>query len=184
MNESEGSKGANKEACKNGIDTARAGAGYFLSIKGRPEFTPSEYVSFRGLTLSEAQRLLPAEWVRWVQDLQTSSSEHVRRRAASAPTMTVDDIYNFYKSRIIDYHELGILEESSQQVVSGGHQLASLLQQRNSTYLWLLLPYLLVIGIVVSYASVSHVVSDSTPKSHHNDDICIGLYVPRRERLA
>src|SRR5690349_3221098 len=106
MKGSEGSKGSNKEAWKNGIDTARAGAGYFLSFKGKPEFKPSEYVSFRRLTLSEAQRLLPAEWVRWVQDLKASPYEHVRRRAASAPTMTVDDIYNFYKTRILDNHEL------------------------------------------------------------------------------
>ncbi|KAF9154471.1 hypothetical protein BGX21_004714, partial [Mortierella sp. AD011] len=44
--------------------------------------------------------------------------------------MTVDDIYNFYKSSILDYHELEILGESSRQVVSGGHELASLLQDR------------------------------------------------------
>ncbi|KAF9343785.1 hypothetical protein BGX26_005202 [Mortierella sp. AD094] len=127
---SEGSKGLHKEAWKDEIDATKAGAGYFLSIKGRPEFNPSEYISFRGLTLSEAQRLLPAEWVGWIQDLKTSTYEHVQRRAVSAPTMTVDDIYNFYKTRILDHHELEILGESSQQVVSGGHQLASLLQER------------------------------------------------------
>ncbi|KAF9276116.1 hypothetical protein BGZ88_001931 [Linnemannia elongata] len=49
--------------------------------------------------------------------------------------MTVDDIYNFYKTRILDNHELEILGESSRQVVSGGHELASLLQDRQKEVL-------------------------------------------------
>jgi hypothetical protein len=104
--------------------------GIFLSFKGRPEFNPSDYISFRGLPWSEAQRLLPAEWVGWIQDMKTSNFEHVRRRALSAPTMTVHDVYNFYKIRILDHHELEILGESSQQVVNGGHEL-SFLQARS-----------------------------------------------------
>ncbi|KAI1288619.1 hypothetical protein EDD11_009887 [Mortierella claussenii] len=130
MNESEGSKGPSKEAWKNEIDTARVGAGYFLSFKGKPEFKPLEYVSFRGLTSSEAQRLLPAEWIQWVQDLKASPSEHVRRRAVSAPTLTVDAIHGFYKARIVDNHELELLGESSQQVVNGGRELGTLMHDR------------------------------------------------------
>ncbi|KAF9993294.1 hypothetical protein BGZ79_002057, partial [Entomortierella chlamydospora] len=126
----EGSKGLHMEAWKDEIDTTKVGSGYFLSIIGRPEFNPSEYISFRGLTYPEAQRLLPAEWVGWIQDLKTSTYEHVRRRAVSTPAMTFDDIYNFYKTRIVDHHELEILEESSEQVVSGGRQLTSLLEDR------------------------------------------------------
>ncbi|KAF9920695.1 hypothetical protein FBU30_009381 [Linnemannia zychae] len=133
MKRFEDSKRSNKEAWKNEIDTTRAGAGYFLAFKGKPEFKPMDYVAFRALTLSKAQHLLPAEWIQWIQDLKTSPYEHVRRRAISAPILTVDDIYNFYKTRIVDSHELEILGESSRQVVSGGHDLASLLQSRQTT---------------------------------------------------
>ncbi|KAK3833214.1 MAG: hypothetical protein J3R72DRAFT_233116 [Linnemannia gamsii] len=127
---SQSSKGLNNEAWKDEIDTGKIGAGYFLSLKGRPDFDPLEYVSFRGLTWAEAERLLPAEWTGWVQDLKTNTYKHIQRRAVSAPILTVHDIYNFYKNQLLDHHELGILGESSQQVVSGGHQLASLLQER------------------------------------------------------
>ncbi|KAF9944827.1 hypothetical protein BGZ65_011538, partial [Modicella reniformis] len=109
------------ENWKNQIDTSRVGAGYFLSIQGRPEFNPSEYIAFRGLEWSDAQQLLP-EWSGWMQDLKNCTYEHVNRRAKSAPAMTSDDIYNFYKKRIVDNHELEILElrrgESSRQVAT------------------------------------------------------------------
>jgi hypothetical protein len=36
MKRSKGSKGLNKEGWKNGIDADKAGAGYFLSFKGKP----------------------------------------------------------------------------------------------------------------------------------------------------
>ncbi|KAG0220774.1 hypothetical protein BGX31_010540, partial [Mortierella sp. GBA43] len=134
MKGSKGSNGLNKEAWKDEIDAARDGAGYFLAFKGKPEFKPLEYVSFRGLSLSEARRLLPTEWLRWIQDLKTSPSEHVRRRAVSAPALTAFDITDLYKSRNIDSHELEILEESSQQVINGGQEPGSLLQGRQSSH--------------------------------------------------
>lgn len=178
MNRSEGSRSTRHEAWKSGIDPDRTGAAYFLSLKGSLLFKPLDYVSSRGLTLSEAQRLLPAEWAQWIQDLKTNSYEHVRRRAAAAPSMTVDDIYDFYKSRIVDSHELEILGESSRQVVGGGHELGSLLQDRQSMYLWLLLLFLLL-PVVVSYIAISLVVSDRT-----HDDIHTGDYVSRSERVT
>jgi hypothetical protein len=117
-----GSENPNDEAWKDEIDATRAGAGYFLSLKGRPEFGPLDYISFHGLVWSEAQ-CLPSEWIGWMQDMKASTFEHVRRRALSAPVMALHDVYNFFKVRILEHHELEILGESSQQVVNGGHQL-------------------------------------------------------------
>ncbi|KAF9364625.1 hypothetical protein BGX34_000929 [Mortierella sp. NVP85] len=128
-NGSESPTGSNYQMWKDEIEATRAGAGYFLSLKGRPEFDLLDYIAFRGLVWSEAQ-CLPREWNGWMQDMKTSAFEHVRRRALSAPVMTFQDVYNFYKVRIVDRHELEILEESSQQVVNGGNQLGSFIQER------------------------------------------------------
>ncbi|KAF9080149.1 hypothetical protein BGX27_005699, partial [Mortierella sp. AM989] len=76
----------------------------------------------------------PSKQQGWMHDMMTSTFVHVRRRALS---MTVHDVYNFYKIRILDQYELEILEESSQQVVNGGNQLASLIQERQSVELLL-----------------------------------------------
>ncbi|KAF9575148.1 hypothetical protein BGW38_008246 [Lunasporangiospora selenospora] len=126
---SESPIGSFNEAWKDEIDATKAGAGYFLSLKGRPEFNPLDYISFRGLVWSEAP-CLPSEWVGWMQDLKVSTFEHVRRRALTAPALTFHDVYNVYKVRILDRHELEILGESSQQVVDSGHQPSSLMQER------------------------------------------------------
>ncbi len=64
--DSENRKDSCTEAWKDEIDATRAGVGYFLSFKERPEFNPSDYMLFRGLLWSEAQRLLPTEWVGWI----------------------------------------------------------------------------------------------------------------------
>lgn len=42
--EPEGSNGLHNETWKNEIEATKAGAGYFLSMKGRPESNPSEYI--------------------------------------------------------------------------------------------------------------------------------------------
>ncbi|GJJ77616.1 hypothetical protein EMPS_09975 [Entomortierella parvispora] len=71
------------------------------------------------------------EWAEWMKYLKTSKYAHVQRRAVAASTLTVDDIFKFYKDRVLDNHELGILGETSGQVVNVAHHLGSVLQERH-----------------------------------------------------
>jgi hypothetical protein len=61
-----GIKNMNKDEWKDAIDENRPGLGYFLSLSGRVEFKPSDYMVFRKQNLSFAQQILPVEWAEWM----------------------------------------------------------------------------------------------------------------------
>jgi hypothetical protein len=105
------------------------GAGYLLTQRGRLQFVPSEYITFRAMERSRSSQLLQ-EWDRWMRDLGKSTHTVIQRAVKSAPSMTVEELDQHYRNRYAADRELDTLENSARQLAEADRDLALLVQER------------------------------------------------------
>ncbi|KAK3844408.1 MAG: hypothetical protein J3R72DRAFT_438838 [Linnemannia gamsii] len=111
------------------FDSRRKGAGYFFSQRGRLSFTPSGYIGFRSLDRAHSSSLLQ-EWDVWIRDLKACTQEHVQRAAKAAPSLTTNDLDQYYRDRIVADRDLEVLANSSCQLKDADLELRLHLQRR------------------------------------------------------
>lgn len=111
------------------LNSARVGAGYFLSQQGRLIFTPEGYIEFRALRREDSEKLLQ-EWDRWIRDLRNCPFEHVKIAAGLAPSMRRKDLEAYYREQVVTESEITSLENSSKKLADAEQELISLAQQR------------------------------------------------------
>ncbi|KAF9404053.1 hypothetical protein BGZ94_004400, partial [Podila epigama] len=109
-------------------DANRKGAGYFLSQNGRLRFEPSGYIAFRALEEDRASRLIQ-EWDRWIRDLKNSKYSFVREAAAATRPLTIHDLDQYFRDRIVVQRDKTILENSSKQLTDGDQEIYLRLQE-------------------------------------------------------
>lgn len=111
-----------------GFDANRKCAGYFLSQNGRLRYEPSGYIAFRALEEDRASR--PAqEWDRGIRDLKNSTHSFVREAAAATRLLTLHDLDQYYRDRIVVQREKTTLENSSKQLADGDQEIHLCLQE-------------------------------------------------------
>ena len=107
------------------FDANRKGAGYFLSQTG---LEPTGYIAFRALEENRASRLIQ-EWDRWIRDLKSSAYSFVREAATASRPLTIEDLDQYYRNRIVVQRDMVVLENSSKQLADGDQELYLRLQE-------------------------------------------------------
>lgn len=110
------------------FDANRKGAGYFLSQTGRLCFEPTGYIASRALEENRASRLIQ-EWDRWIRDLKSSAYSFVREAATATRPLTIEDLDQYYRNRIVVQRDMVVLENSSKQLADGDQELYLRLQE-------------------------------------------------------
>jgi hypothetical protein len=110
------------------FDANRKGAGYFLSQTGRLCFEPTGYIASRALEENRASRLIQ-EWDRWIRDLKSSAHSFVREAATATRPLTIEDLDQYYRNRIVVQRDMVVLENSSKQLADGDQELYLRLQE-------------------------------------------------------
>ncbi|ORZ07705.1 hypothetical protein BCR41DRAFT_399515 [Lobosporangium transversale] len=115
------------------ISVSRKGAGYLISLSGRLEFNPCDYIAFRGLRREKTLLLrLRQEWDQWIRDLKKSKVAKVREAAINAPRMTNQHLDEYYCERLIVGREWSVLHNSIEQLDNADQRVTESLKIRNA----------------------------------------------------
>jgi len=121
--------GKQKSDWRDNFNSARIGAGYFLSQQGQLTFTPEGYIGFRAVKREDSRQLIQ-EWNRWIRDLRSSPYLHVRIAASAAPSLCSEHLDGYYRDRVVAESEITSLENSSKKLADSEQELIYLTQKR------------------------------------------------------
>lgn len=91
-------------------------------------FEPTGYIASRALEEIRASRLIK-EWGRWIRDLKSSAYSFVREVATATRPLTIEDLDQYYRNRIVVQRDIVVLENSSKQLADGDQELFLHLQE-------------------------------------------------------